>query len=505
MSIIEYNLPGLADKFNQVGATSPVDCGCGCGCGTCGGGELVGLERTRFFARQLVGPDDLTQDQTYFRDKARRHNRLLHGWGIACGARVAVGKKPCEVVVEPGLVLGPYGDEIVIPDDVTFDLCAGDPTTLDPCGGVDPWCSDVRVQHTADQVLYLAVRYAEHDTRPVRVASCSCGCDDVECEYSRIRDSYELKVLTELPDTYKRFDKLTPISEFLLLAQSFMCLSGPRRCPPCPDSPWVILADVTIDADGVVTIDCAAHRRYVVSFGAYAFRCDDNTSALGFFGKYTNESMLIESSSFASTASAEQQAPAPPPAATVAARTADGRWLTVPGTFEVKPGEKLGQLIAREGGRSYVDTGSGTTTTLKELYAAAGADPSATVNTVADALAPLEGAKLDVAGLRVVRAAYGDLIDKKGLQQLDEAHAGSPAAATELPAEALQGVGTASPVGKHVAGKTVADVAAIPLDRFVADATKGLRGAERQAETNRAEAVWASATRVTKLGRAWGG
>ena len=28
-----------------------------------------GLERTRFFARQLVTPDDLTQDQIYFREK----------------------------------------------------------------------------------------------------------------------------------------------------------------------------------------------------------------------------------------------------------------------------------------------------------------------------------------------------------------------------------------------------------------------------------------------------
>ena len=47
-----------------------------------------GLERTRFFARQLVTPDDLTQDQIYFREKHRRHNRMLHGWGIVCGACV---------------------------------------------------------------------------------------------------------------------------------------------------------------------------------------------------------------------------------------------------------------------------------------------------------------------------------------------------------------------------------------------------------------------------------
>ena len=46
------------------------DCGCGCG-GDCAGRTgcdgPVSLERTRFFPRQLVGPDDLTQDQRYFR------------------------------------------------------------------------------------------------------------------------------------------------------------------------------------------------------------------------------------------------------------------------------------------------------------------------------------------------------------------------------------------------------------------------------------------------------
>src|SRR4029079_15011016 len=36
--------------------------------------DAAALERTRFFPRQLVGPDDFTTDQRYFRDKHRRHN-----------------------------------------------------------------------------------------------------------------------------------------------------------------------------------------------------------------------------------------------------------------------------------------------------------------------------------------------------------------------------------------------------------------------------------------------
>lgn len=498
MSIGVYTI--AKDLLAETDLTTATGTG-GCGCGTCGGSELVGLERTRFFARQLIGPDDLTQDQTYFRDKARRHNRLLHGWGIACGARVKAGKSACEVVVEPGYVLGPYGDEIVIDREVTVDLCKEDPTgaAAGGCGSADPWCADVRVRRDAGQVMYLAVRYAECDTRPVRVAACGCGCDDTECEYSRTRDSFELKVLTELPSTYVLFEKLTPTAEILLLLRSFACIGGPRACPPCPTSPWVILADVELDAAGAVTIDCARHRRYVASFGEYFFRCETEGVGFPLLGQLAKESALVDTTEYSL-----QVAEKAPPAATVAAKTGDGRWLTIPGTFEVQPGEKtLREVLAREGDRTLVDATSGQTMTLREVYAAAGADPATKVSSVADALAPLEGAKIDVAGLRVVRSAYDALFDKHGLERLDQTHGGSPAAAGELPAHTLRGVETESVVGKHLAGKTVAEVAAVPQETFVAAATKGAKEEQRATETERARQVWSAASRVAKLAGAW--
>ena len=45
-------------------------------------------ELPRYYPRQLITPDDLTLEQNYFRDRLRRHNRLLHGWGVVCGALV---------------------------------------------------------------------------------------------------------------------------------------------------------------------------------------------------------------------------------------------------------------------------------------------------------------------------------------------------------------------------------------------------------------------------------
>jgi hypothetical protein len=249
----------------------------------CAPASPANMERTRFFARQLVTPDDLTQDQIYFRDKARRHNRMLHGWGVACGAEVkeaADGNRaalPWKLAIEPGYILGPYGDEILIDHCVQLDIrttgvegseldCIDDPP--------DPWCSDVRVDRAADRTLYVAVRYSECPTRPVRSQGAGCGCSDNPCEYSRIRDGYVIAVLDTLPGSH---DPMPPIDGLATLLGCTMDKEKgrivPRPCPPCPEEPWVVLADVKPDANGKLAIDNFAHRRFVISFGALYTQC----------------------------------------------------------------------------------------------------------------------------------------------------------------------------------------------------------------------------------------
>ena len=53
-------------------------------------------DRPRYYSRQLVTPDDLTLEQDYFRAKLRRHNRIMHGWGVVCGARVVASAQKWE-------------------------------------------------------------------------------------------------------------------------------------------------------------------------------------------------------------------------------------------------------------------------------------------------------------------------------------------------------------------------------------------------------------------------
>jgi len=233
-------------------------------------------ERPRYYARQLITPDDLNLEQDYFRSKLRWHNRMLHGWGVVCGAMVCKLPKsknngtkyePWYVQIQPGYVLGPYGDEIILDCTRKLDLRTRGVTgiTGEPCvDAVDPWCSEV-VQEPDSGKLYVAVRYKEVQARPVRVQPIGCGCDDSKCENSRIVDGYEIGVLTNCPDSHQNPPQTEDLGR------------GPiPACPPCPDEPWVVLAEVELDADGnVVKIDNCVCRRLALSFADFWWHCSE--------------------------------------------------------------------------------------------------------------------------------------------------------------------------------------------------------------------------------------
>jgi hypothetical protein len=207
------------------------------------------LERVRFFPRQLIGADDLSQEQRYHRQKQRNHNRLLHGWGVVCGCDVrpaADPRKPWLLRICPGYVLTPQGDEISISAEVLFDVATCLTESDDPCAFSRP-CPPVTRRAREQSTLYLAVRYVECQARPVRVAPVGCNCDDVDCEYSRIRDGYELCCLSELPKTHTA---ALPECETLCAPQTVL------PCPECTDEPWVVLATITLpERDASITAD----------------------------------------------------------------------------------------------------------------------------------------------------------------------------------------------------------------------------------------------------------
>jgi hypothetical protein len=127
------------------------------------------VERLRYFPRQLLTADDMRVEQEYFREKARRHNRYLHGWGVVCGCTVEAiaGSKTPQVRVCPGYVVDPQGDEICIDRCVDVDLKTG--AAEQPCSvrWPCPPVGEVPVVNDGRATVYIAVRYA---------SAALCGC-----------------------------------------------------------------------------------------------------------------------------------------------------------------------------------------------------------------------------------------------------------------------------------------------------------------------------------------
>jgi hypothetical protein len=232
-------------------------------------------------------PDDLNFEAQYFRDKLRRHNLFLHGWGVVCGALVCAvaprkqgggsreyarrrselrneaaegiepaATEPWMVRIEPGYAIGPYGDEIVIDQEIEVSLQGNGTSVCGPDAAeddADPWCAEVYTARR-DGPVYVAVRYRECTIRPVPGYPGGCDCADEPCEYSRYRDGFEIGLLDCCPDSH------TPVDP----KDAYAALRGGRNpgCPDCPDSPWVVLAKVEVDANGVVQVidNCSCRR-----------------------------------------------------------------------------------------------------------------------------------------------------------------------------------------------------------------------------------------------------
>lgn len=214
------------------------------------------IERVHYFPRQLLTADDMRAEQAYFREKARRHNRYLHGWGVVCGCTVEVvdGARTPQVRVCPGYAVGPQGDEICIDRCIDVDLKTGAPeqpcSVRWPC----PPLGEPPVVKDGSATVYIAVRYAECFSRPVKVHPAGCGCDETGCEYSRVRDSYEIKVLWQLPDSHVRAraddetwcDTVKNTSPELLKRQHMFPVPP---CPECDSDPWVVLATASFSVN----------------------------------------------------------------------------------------------------------------------------------------------------------------------------------------------------------------------------------------------------------------
>jgi hypothetical protein len=90
--------------------------------------EREPLKRPSFFDGRLIDAATLQSEQDYHREKHRRHNRNLHGFGIVSGLEVRVdataGADGDSIVVDPGYAIDRSGEEIAVSECVRLALPA---------------------------------------------------------------------------------------------------------------------------------------------------------------------------------------------------------------------------------------------------------------------------------------------------------------------------------------------------------------------------------------------
>jgi hypothetical protein len=125
------------------------------------------LERTRYFFGRLLGVDDFRLEQDYFRERLRRLNRELQGYGVVRGLGVSVrhdDSGTSEVVVEPGFAIDARGEEI--------EVCVLATAGLPPTG----------------QLLYVTLHHAERPTHP------QPAVDGEAAQFGRIEEGFAVRL-----------------------------------------------------------------------------------------------------------------------------------------------------------------------------------------------------------------------------------------------------------------------------------------------------------------------
>jgi hypothetical protein len=466
-----------------------------------------GLERTRYFSRQLITAADLTLDQDYFRERLRRHNRMLHGWGIVCGLEVTLpadaAAEPWQVIIQPGYALSPQGDEICVSQPVTIDLTQHclDPVTLAGKNAED---------------AYLAIRWDERMTRPVRVHPAGCACADDGCEFSRFEENYEFRVLASQSDQLgTQLEKVGwivggSLPHFLPCHMDSDRQWSPRPCLPSSSDLWVVLVRIKSDKNSDDTpkkiepglLDMSV-RRYVISLAGLHFTCTPDAGKLSMAQGTAATIMAFVRGTANSLVDLQDAADEMQPKATVLMRRADDTPIAMHAAFRVDPDETFATLVKREGDRKLFDPVENTAYYLRELYAMAPLDPEARVSNLLEALAPLEGLRLEVTRLRRDQSSLESLLDKRGVRRLGDDYAALPGAATSLPATEIRGLGPGSHLGRRLADKNIADIAGMSREDFVALAREGVAKRTVRSVERQAEAVWDRATEVDRIARAW--
>ena len=83
--------------------------------------EIPFRKRNNYAYGMVLGLEDFQQEFSYFYDRMRLHNRMLHGYGTVAGLEVSSSSEEetaTGIVVNAGMAIDPEGNEIILPSAV---------------------------------------------------------------------------------------------------------------------------------------------------------------------------------------------------------------------------------------------------------------------------------------------------------------------------------------------------------------------------------------------------
>lgn len=203
--------------------TSDHACTCAQSCGCHQGG----FARLRFFFGQRLAAVDLSDEQGYLVGKHRLHQQRLHGVGVVCGLTAervrwpqnAPPDAPSTVLrVAAGFAIDACGRDLLVDGDQCIDVAAWFARNAATIGWTD----------AGTQPVVVAIRYRECPSDPAPAPRDPCGCTGDGCEYGRIREGFELALMT--PE--QAAERCVP-ADFAF-------------CAACPEQEWLALAQVPV-------------------------------------------------------------------------------------------------------------------------------------------------------------------------------------------------------------------------------------------------------------------
>src|SRR4030095_6388897 len=81
--------------------------------------EIPFRKRNRYAYGMVLGVEDFQQEFSYFSDRMKLHNRMLHGYGTVAGLEVSSDEEiATSILVNAGMAIDPEGNEIILPSAV---------------------------------------------------------------------------------------------------------------------------------------------------------------------------------------------------------------------------------------------------------------------------------------------------------------------------------------------------------------------------------------------------